>query len=146
MAGLAIRIYGKPVTQGSMKRFPGGGITHSNKKLVPWRNLVGWEIKEAWGQEMTTAPVSINCLFKLERPRGHYGTGKNAFKLKPSAPQHHVVRPDGDKLLRAIKDALTGVVYKDDSQCYDSHVRKVWAESGESPGVVIIIETEPASE
>ena len=38
--------------------------------------------------------------FRFVRPKSHYGTGRNAKKLKPSAPPHHTQKPDATKLLR----------------------------------------------
>jgi crossover junction endodeoxyribonuclease RusA len=140
---VAFRVEGDPVTQGSMKRFPNGGITHSNKKLVPWRQLVAWTAKEVWGPEFVTGPVVLHCMFTIGRPKGHYGQGANAMVLKPSAPDRHVQKPDVDKLLRAICDALTGIVYRDDSQIDGIHATKRWSSLDNPPGVIIIIETEP---
>jgi Holliday junction resolvase RusA-like endonuclease len=44
--------------------------------------------------------------------------------------------PDLDKLVRAILDSLTGVVWRDDAQVVDIVARKVYAET---PGVDIAI-------
>lgn len=46
-------------------------------------------------------------------------------------------RPDGDKLTRAIWDALTGVAFEDDSQVVEWHGVKRRAEVGEPAGVFI---------
>jgi len=50
------------------------------------------------------------------RPRAHYGTGKNEYKLKASAPHWNTKAPDTTKLMRPLEDSLTGVIWKDDSQ------------------------------
>jgi Holliday junction resolvase RusA-like endonuclease len=146
---VAVRIDGEPMAQGSMKAFvmPNGhaSITHSNKtKLRPWRDLVAHYVKEAWGDEMVTGKVVLHCLFRLKRPKSHYGQGGKSMTLRPSAPPAHLTKPDLDKLVRAINDALTGVIYRDDSQVCETHASKIYAELEESTGVVIIIETEPA--
>jgi len=146
MPGIAFRVYGDPVTQGSMRRFPSGGITHSNRKLMPWRNNVGWEAKAVWEEGPSLGAIKINCMFKIKRPKLHYGTGKNVATLKDFAPMRHIQVPDTDKLVRAILDALTGIIYKDDGQVDDIHATKQWCELGESPGVVVIIEIEEGSE
>lgn len=46
----------------------------------------------------------------------------------------HTRKPDLDKLTRSIKDALTGVIYNDDSQIVGLHCFK---EYGDEPGVDI---------
>ena len=63
--------------------------------------------------------------------------------VKNSSPVHHLQKPDTDKLIRAILDALTGIIYKDDSQVDAIHVTKKWADTLEPAGVFIMIETDP---
>ena len=48
---------------------------------------------------------------------------------------------DVDKLVRAIFDAMTGIVYKDDSQVCDSSEQKRYAD-GRAPGVWVYISTD----
>jgi Holliday junction resolvase RusA-like endonuclease len=54
-------------------------------------------------------------LFVLERPKTDWGTGRNAGRLKPRAPAWPLKRPDSTKLVRAVEDALTGILWSDDS-------------------------------
>ncbi len=62
-------------------------------------------------------PVFLACKFYFQRPKAHYGTGKNAAVLKSSSPRIHFKRPDLDNLLKLVKDALTsGGFWLDDSQ------------------------------
>ena len=56
------------------------------------------------------AAVSLRCEFVFPRPLSHYGTGKNATKLKPSAPRYHVKTPDLDKLVRGVCDSIGDAV------------------------------------
>jgi Holliday junction resolvase RusA-like endonuclease len=58
------------------------------------------------------------------RPKGHFGTGRNAGRLKPSAPLYVQTNPDVDKLLRAIGDALTQVAITDDRCIVIAHAEK----------------------
>ena len=71
------------------------------------------------------------------RPSNHFGTGKNAGVRKDSAPYFPIVRPDVLKIARGIEDALTGVIYRDDSQIVDEHLMKRY---GEPARVEIIVE------
>lgn len=57
--------------------------------------------------------VDITCYFS--RPKSHYGTGRNADVLKPSAPIYHTKKPDGDNCAKFIFDALNGIFWTDDS-------------------------------
>lgn len=62
------------------------------------------------------APVRVDVDFIFPRPKSHYRTGKNAHILREDAPNYHTSTPDLDKLQRAIGDALTGSVVRDDKQ------------------------------
>lgn len=143
---VAFRVHGKPVTQGDLKPFQNkktGKIhtTHANSsKLKPWRVNVGWAAREAWRSEAVSGPVRVSVVFRLQRPKSHFGTGKNIAAVKPSAPVEHTQVPDVDKLARAILDALTGVIFEDDKQVCGLHLTKRWVEEGE--GALIIVETE----
>lgn len=58
--------------------------------------------------------LHVTCHF--QRPKSHYGTGKNAEVLKKSAPEYHTGTPDVDNLIKFVGDALNGIFWKDDSQ------------------------------
>jgi Holliday junction resolvase RusA-like endonuclease len=61
-------------------------------------------------------PLQIEATFYFPRPKGHFGTGRNADKLKASAPKWHTTKPDVDNCLKLLKDALKGLAWHDDSQ------------------------------
>ncbi len=81
-------------------------------------------------------PVLCHVQAYMPRPAGHFGTGKNAGKLKDGAPFWHTSRPDADNILKAIKDALTGVCWHDDSQVCDVRLLKLY---GDVPKMIITV-------
>lgn len=92
---------------------------------------------DAPGDLCTPARVRVDFFFL--RPKKHFGTGRNAAKLKRSAPEYyHAQTPDVDKLARAILDALTGIVYDDDCRVAELIVRKVWGV--ERTGALVTVE------
>lgn len=110
-------IPGQPAPQGSKIRNRYGGVREANPGTAPWRADVKLRAEQAMrGLPPLTGPVEILADFALKRPKHHYGTGRNASTLKPSAPFWCETAPDADKLARAIGDALTGVVFRDDAQ------------------------------
>lgn len=107
-------VFCKPEPQGSSKavmpkgaRFP--KVTSANGKLYPYRQQVA---RTALAERKCSAipfghhePVTLGLRFFFQKP--------------PSVPKKrtcHVVKPDLDKLVRGVKDALTGIIYEDDSQ------------------------------
>ena len=87
---LEFRVYGVPAPQGS-KRYVGRGImVESSKKVRPWRadvlaaSMIAVD-KNQWSKPITE-PVKVQVEFYFPRPKNHYGTGRNAQKLKQALP------------------------------------------------------------
>ena len=87
----------------------------------------------------TRDAVRVYVSFVFASPNGHFGTGRNAGVLKSSAPTNKVTRPDVDKLLRAVLDAITGIVFMDDSQVVKAEASKVF---GPGPEAIICVDWE----
>ncbi len=125
---LVFDVYGTPAPQGSKSGFAirskGGGRTRvvmkeSSDKVKPWRQDVGEAARRAledldW--VLLDGPLVVRMVFSFCRPVGHYGSGRNVGVLRPSAPRRPAVMPDLSKLIRSTEDALTGVVWRDDSR------------------------------
>jgi Holliday junction resolvase RusA-like endonuclease len=92
-------------------------IAANRDHLEPWRQAVAAAATQAIAAgPMLAGPLELRATFVFRRPAAHYGTGRNAGKVKLSAPALVSTRPDLDKLVRAIGDALTGIIYRDDAQ------------------------------
>lgn len=143
-ANLGVWIPGTPRPQGSLKivtsASTGQAFAKNSNTLIEYRNFAVGEYAKAWGaQQPLETPVSLRLIFYLSRPKSHYGTGKNAKKLKPSAPRWPGGTPDTDKLIRAQADALTiARVVADDALFVEIAARKEWA-GDRGPGVKTVI-------
>jgi len=117
---IAFEVIGEPAPQGSKtiatSKSGGAWVRDDNRALEPWRNAVAAAAAEAMdGQQPLAGPLELEVIFVFARPKAHYRTGKRAGELKPSAPHYCSRRPDVDKLVRAIGDAITGHVVVDDA-------------------------------
>lgn len=133
---------GIPVPQGSKSLSMKGGravmFDQNASALKSWRNIVhltGVSYRNQYRCPVYTN-VNITLIFYMgERPKSHYTkTGKPSSKYR----EYPNVKPDIDKLTRAILDALTGVFYQDDSQVITINCRKLYGQSG----VKILIDSE----
>jgi Holliday junction resolvase RusA-like endonuclease len=88
--------------------------------------------------EVSYEPIRLSLTFTFCRPKSHFTTRKGVRTLKDSAPSHKTGKPDCTKLARAVEDALTGIIWQDDSQVVELHVWKVW---GDTEGVHIGVRT-----
>lgn len=133
----AFMVRGTPIQQGSMtcksKHAPGfkANLQADNEKaLDPWRDLVAASAIRWVGEKADEyQPVALVITYSLERPAYHYGTGRNAGKLKPAyvnaLPVKNGTR-DIDKLERAIFDSLqaAGTLHNDAQVCDVAHKKR----------------------
>jgi Holliday junction resolvase RusA-like endonuclease len=135
---------GLPQSRGSKRAFPfkkkngglGVSVSDNNPKSKDWMASISHEADDAMNGARFVGPIGLRLTFTMPRPKSHYGTGKNASVLKPTAPKYHTSKPDRGKLARAVEDALTQIVYVDDSQVCCGPIEKVY---GDRPGVEIEI-------
>jgi Holliday junction resolvase RusA-like endonuclease len=139
---VAFVVDGPPAPQGSKtvaKSKAGASfVREDNPDTEPWRNAVAARARAAMaGRPPLAGPLELDVAFVFARRQSHFGTGRNAGRLKPSAPIYCDKRPDLDKLLRAIGDAITGIVVVDDAAIVELRARKAYG----SPAAHIAVRT-----
>ena len=133
-------VYGAPQAMGSKRAFISKktGRAHvtdeKGAKLKTFQEGMRDAMRDCKPAEPSLAPFSYSLEIVLPRPKDHFGSGKNAGKLKPSAPQLCLTKPDGDKVLRAILDCGTAIWWRDDNQvAMCDGMLKRYANPGEEP-------------
>ena len=124
-AVITFQVHGLPIPQGSARSWVVNGkpvITSAAKGLATWRRLVADVAQRFAPTEPWLGPVGIEL---------HFGIPKR--RVWPDK------RPDLDKLCRAVFDALTYVVYADDSQVVEIAATKDYG----PPGVVVEVRKIP---
>ncbi len=124
-----IEVYGVPIPQGSTKAFLPKGwkrpiVTADNAKTKPWRQAIV-DAARAWlnGCAPLDGPAKLTVRFYLPRP-----------KSAPKRVTEPAKRPDLDKLLRAVCDALTAAgVWRDDDQVVTIAATKAFAGGARDP-------------
>lgn len=123
----AFKVNLKPVTQGSVTAIPvrrktgnyGAVVIHNKStELYEMRAVIQSEYQKAGGEFYEKEPIAITLLFSFIRPKSV------SEKKRP----YMTVKPDLDKLIRAVLDALTNVAYKDDSQVIHIYAEKVYSD------------------
>jgi len=103
------------------------GTPKSRKKLKAWRAAVRAVGESFWlsssGPAMFGGPVIVTTEFRVVRPKS----------VKRAMP---TIKPDLDHYIRSVGDALTGVIWDDDSQIVEIRARKVYSPS---PGATITV-------
>jgi len=112
-------------------------VVDDNSKVMNWREDVVAACLRVFHENPLRGPLRVDIYFFVTRPKSHYGTGINADVLKGSAPKYPISKPDKTKLLRSTEDALTGVLWLDDTQVVGGWVVKLF---GDRPGAKIKVE------
>lgn len=87
-------------------------------------------------------PFELLLVYYLPRPNGDYNA---ASELKPSARVEPWTKPDLSKLTRATEDALTGMVWDDDSRIVRTVTEKRYATRERDVGLWIEVRVRPAT-
>lgn len=113
-------------------------VTAANPKQKKWQDACKWMAMQLCGRMIPwDGPLILSMVFIRQRPRNHFGTGRNEGVMKDWAGSlMPTSKPDSLKLGRAVEDALKGIIYNDDSQICRHVIDKKF---GANPGVEVTI-------
>jgi Holliday junction resolvase RusA-like endonuclease len=155
MSGTQIKfvVFGVPRTKGSARAFvpdawakdaarrgvtPKAVVRNDNEKAKDWQLKVSDAVVSAMAnsntQSFPTGPVVLEVWFYFPRPK------KFLTKKWAGVDVPHTTKPDADKALRCLKDALTKILYGDDSQVTDVCAHKRYVAAGESPRAEVTVQ------
>lgn len=145
-------VEGEAKTKGSFVPIPkasgGVAVKRSSKGGAAWERAIrraAWAAYRAAGLDVSAdrpaigkgVPVRVVALFVLPRPGYHYAkSGELLVRFLAASP---VVLRDGDKLLRAVFDGLTGAAYVDDGQVTEWQGAKTFVRTNETPGAWVSV-------
>ena len=102
-------------------------MTSANPQMRDWQEDVAWAAQEAMTRTRTprfAGAVQVTVSFYLPRPK----TVRDIYPVK---------KPDLDKLIRCVGDALTGVAYTDDNQVVSIAAQKRYAAFTPSTSILV---------
>lgn len=139
---IAFKVEGRPASAGSKSIFINKKtgkpiVAPACKSSKNWMKQVKLAAQCAYKGKPTELPIHLHLRFEFVRPKRHFGTGRNKDVRKNDAPICHIVKPDLTKIVRAVEDALTGVIWKDDCQVVAQYNTKAY---GEKEGVLVLVE------
>ena len=129
-------VYGEPVAQARPRATTINGRVkmYDPKKSSEYKNYIRLVASQHAPKELLDGPIQLDV--KIYKP-----TLKSFSKKKKEMAEQGILRPttkpDVDNYVKAIKDALKNVIWKDDSQVVDLQVSKFYSEK---PRVEIKIE------
>lgn len=131
-------VEGCPIPKGSTKSFVINGraaTTNANPKTKDWEMRIASEcqaVRDGFFVPKTNkgGGVRVSVDFHLPRP------------VSAKKRRHMVVKPDIDKLARAVLDAITGLMFEDDSQVISLQAGKYYIDDGPPYAKVIVEEVD----
>lgn len=112
-------------------------ITDDCKTSRDWKTDVKFAAQSAYSLPLLAGPLSVQFLFHLQRPKGHFRGGRNSETVRDGAPAYPITRPDLLKLARAIEDACTGIIWVDDAQIVTEYLAKGYVTGAAKSGVYV---------
>jgi len=115
--------------------------TPAKAPVQDYKSAIRFEAAKVFPGTPTVGPVKLLLTFVFSRPKAHYRTGRYADEMRSDAPEWHTHKPDIENCAKAVLDALTGIVYRDDSQVCSLHITKRYHSAGDQAVTWIEIET-----
>jgi len=111
--------------------------TYTPKKTADYEKLIRMNFLEAAGRVLNLTcgiHVGVIAYFRIAKSDTKQRRADKIAQVIPVTKS-----PDVDNILKAVKDALNGVAYKDDSQVVSVRCKKVWSED---PRIVCALQWE----
>lgn len=121
---ITVYIPGAAVGKGRPKFARRGNFvkTYTPEKTASYENLVKLAAQQAMGgREMMTCPMVVDVTVVVEPPASWSQKKQMAAFQQEIAPDK---KPDLDNVLKALLDACNGVLWGDDKQVVEAHIRK----------------------
>lgn len=113
-------------------------VDAGGKGNAEWKKAVAIQARSFMqGTAPVECAVKVEFIFFLRRPKAHFRTGKFAEILRDDAPVFHTQAPDALKYARSTEDALSSIVWKDDSQNIRLCTEKRWCGPEDKEGCAI---------
>lgn len=127
---IVFHVPGPPVPKArprTVRTKSGRTVTYTPGETVLYENRVRAAAHAVAPGELLDGPVRLEVMFLFARP-----------KSRPKKHRYPDVRPDLENLLKAVMDALTGIVWRDDAQVVDVSALKLY---GPTPGTNVRVST-----
>ena len=132
---ISITVPGEPVAK-ARPRFTKNGHVYTPKKTAVYEQVIGLHARAAMkGHKILTGPIRLSVTAFFSIPKS-WTLSQKAKAM--SGALRHTEKPDGDNVLKSVKDGMNSIVYADDSQIDDSHIVKRYG----IPRTEIVVEAE----
>ncbi len=106
-------------------------VVDANPDAATWKKHVAAAVRSKFREQPWKGALRVRFTFYVLRPAGHFNDPETRQRLNKKGREnpHPTKRPDVLKLSRGVEDALTGIVWVDDSQIVDENLTKAYDEN-----------------
>ena len=122
-------VLGEPKAQTRHRHFKRGKFSGNYDPSADDKQTFASILQQQAPKEPISAPISLEVVFYMGRPKNHYKSGKNSEMLKDTAPEYHSGRPDLDNMVKFVQDSLNTIYYKDDALISQITAKKIYSEN-----------------
>jgi len=136
MMQIHFQVEGDPRGKGRPRfgRFGKFTRVYTDKQTQDYENLIKFFATEAMGStDPLETPVSVYLYIRHGVPQSY---SKKRTEACLSGLEKPCKKPDIDNIAKTYLDAMNGVIFKDDTQVIDLHVKKVYSAA---PGVDVMV-------
>lgn len=131
---IKVFVPGLPIAQPRQRHTKDGrNYTPSQHPVQGFKAAVAYAVRQEYQGRLWDGPIALEANIWFPRPKA------KQWKSRPMLPYRHIIKPDADNVLKAIKDALKLVLWFDDAQVCDIHITKHVCGADEQPGVWLTI-------
>jgi len=97
------------------------------------KEMVKWQMKSQFKDPILTTPLLVDMVFRMAIPKS---TSAKLRTQMLNGMVYHFKKPDCDNMAKFYLDCMNELIYKDDAQICDLHVKKIYSMA---PSVLIRI-------
>lgn len=137
MTTIQIKIEGEPIAKARPRFYRRGKHVGTYNSQEDLEDLWLLQAMPQIAKGTSLGAMMLKLMFYMPRPKSHFGTGRNAKRLRPSAPYFHTKKPDLDNLTKFAMDCMNKLPgFPDDAHVVRLEAVKKYTPEG--PGMTII--------
>ena len=88
------------------------------------KEMVKWQMKSQFKDPILTTPLLVDMVFRMAIPKS---TSAKLRTQMLNGMVYHFKKPDCDNMAKFYLDCMNELIYKDDAQICDLHVKKIYS-------------------
>lgn len=110
--------------------------TPAKHPVNTWKATIQLAARQVYDGPPLDVPITLFATLVFSRPKNRI------WKTREMPREPKTGKPDGDNCAKALKDALSGILFRDDALVWDERIVRYVAAGDEQPHTVVTIEVD----